>query len=296
MRADPEGNGGGRGRCRPVVPDKITSLSSRVLQFLLHSYGQFDARHPIHPVVWPHFDLLYVHAGRLELTVGNGAIVGLGAGEGILIYPHTPFCGRATTSRVRASVEHFELENVPVKDNAVWRSFAGRRGGFSIWRGAEAKAGVKDVERALALATLPDDEVTRSMREAQLTLLLGEIRRHMPNVDTPPAAGGEDLRRVMTWARTKHGVVTAAEMAQRAGYSPGHFRRVFQRSFRGRPAVFLLSLRMNEAKRLLRESRKAIKEIGGEVGYTDVVAFHRAFARETGRTPADYRRRFAPRG
>ncbi|OAM87013.1 helix-turn-helix transcriptional regulator [Termitidicoccus mucosus] len=268
-----------------------------MLRLLLHSYGQFDRRHTIAPVAWPHFDLLHVHAGRLRLRVGDTPEFFLKSGESVLIFPHTPFSGGAAgDGRVRASVQHFALEEPVDSENAVLRAWAGRKQGFALLAGPNANSVDRDVARAMELATRPANAVNTALRAAQLTLLLGRFLQAAPSRPPPETSSAESLHQIMTWARTRGGVVTVGEMARRAGYSAAHFRLLFTAAFNERPAAFLLRLRMNEAQRLLRETRGTIKEIAGKTGYADAVAFHRAFVRRTGRTPANYRRQFAPRG
>lgn len=268
-----------------------------MLRFLLHSYGQFDRDHTITASVWPHFDLFHVHAGRMKMRVNNEPEFHLGPGGSLLIFPHTPFSGSPISgSRVRASVQHFVLEPPTKTDNAVLRAWAERTKGFALLGGnPDAKSVGRDVERALELATRPAGDVNTALRTAQLTLQLGRFLQNAKPRVTTEAQSGESLYQIMIWARIRGGMVTVEEMARRAGYSTAHFRLLFFAAFNERPAAFLLRLRVNEAQRLLRETHKAIKEIAHDTGYADVVSFHRAFTRQAGRTPADYRRQFAPR-
>ncbi len=55
-------------------------------------------------------------------------------------------------------------------------------------------------------------------------------------------------------------------------------------------AQVLVELRRDLALRYLRDERIAISEVGFLLGFLDVAAFHRAFKRWTGNTPAQYRR------
>ena len=57
---------------------------------------------------------------------------------------------------------------------------------------------------------------------------------------------------------------------------------------------YLQNLRIEEAKRLLESSDRAVDEIGYDVGYEDVSFFRRLFKRRTGVAPAQYRRAFKP--
>ena len=55
-------------------------------------------------------------------------------------------------------------------------------------------------------------------------------------------------------------------------------------------AELLSELRRDLALRYLRDQRIAIAEVGFLLGFLDVSAFHRAFKRWTGSTPAEYQR------
>lgn len=55
------------------------------------------------------------------------------------------------------------------------------------------------------------------------------------------------------------------------------------------PSDYLVILRMEQAKNLLRETRLQVKEISLEVGYEDARVFMRRFKKYTGMTPGQYR-------
>jgi len=55
------------------------------------------------------------------------------------------------------------------------------------------------------------------------------------------------------------------------------------------PSRYLNNLRMEEAKRLLRDTDLMIKDISIAVGYEDVGSFIRRFRKQTGVTPKQYR-------
>jgi transcriptional regulator GlxA family with amidase domain len=57
---------------------------------------------------------------------------------------------------------------------------------------------------------------------------------------------------------------------------------------------YLQNLRVEEAKRLLESSDRAVDEISYETGYEDASFFRRLFKRRTGVAPAQYRRIFKP--
>lgn len=78
-------------------------------------------------------------------------------------------------------------------------------------------------------------------------------------------------------------------IARRVGFSPGYFSVLFKRSTGYGFAEYVMKLRMDEAKRLLRSSRLPVAEVSTRVGLKDPFYFSRAFKKETGMSPREYR-------
>jgi transcriptional regulator GlxA family with amidase domain len=72
--------------------------------------------------------------------------------------------------------------------------------------------------------------------------------------------------------------------------------RTLHRRFNGAagmpPLAYLQALRVEHAKELLESTRLSLEQIVEEIGYSDVSAFRRLFARIAGLSPAQYRQRF----
>jgi len=56
------------------------------------------------------------------------------------------------------------------------------------------------------------------------------------------------------------------------------------------PSLYHTMLRMDEARRLLRETKRSVVDVALEVGYANPSHFARVFRRETGLSPRDYYR------
>lgn len=85
---------------------------------------------------------------------------------------------------------------------------------------------------------------------------------------------------------------SVGEVSTKIAMSRRTFVRRFTRATGSSPREYLQRVRIEAAKRALEGTRRAIVSIAAEIGYTDPVAFRKVFARLTGLTPADYRRRY----
>ena len=81
-------------------------------------------------------------------------------------------------------------------------------------------------------------------------------------------------------------------LAREAGMSDFHFSRAFKRTTGFKPSQYFINLRMERARRLLRETNRSIIEIGLNAGYTSPSHFSRIFHREVGISPSRYRRSY----
>ena len=85
--------------------------------------------------------------------------------------------------------------------------------------------------------------------------------------------------------------LSVPRLAEWAGFSPNHFRRLFVRVFGMNPAAYVTQLRIREAARLLLFDAPGIEEISVRAGFVDRHHFSRVFRAVTGETPAAYRSR-----
>jgi AraC-like DNA-binding protein len=105
------------------------------------------------------------------------------------------------------------------------------------------------------------------------------------------------LRESRDWLATQHGRrVTLAEAAARAGYSPFHYLRLFERAFGETPHEFVTRLRLVRAKQILRTATDPVTEICFDLGYESLGSFSTLFRREVGLAPSQFRRVFSMPG
>jgi len=83
---------------------------------------------------------------------------------------------------------------------------------------------------------------------------------------------------------------TVEELAQAAGMSRTGFALQFQKQMLMSPMEYVTSWRMEIAKKKLRQGNTTLTDAAESAGYASDSAFTRAFKKETGRTPAEYRK------
>jgi AraC-like DNA-binding protein len=86
---------------------------------------------------------------------------------------------------------------------------------------------------------------------------------------------------------------TVAELAVKVGASRSLVAERFVQFLGEPPLTYLARWRLQLAARLLQTTQKAILHVGMDVGYESEAAFNRAFKREFGLPPAQYRRGLA---
>lgn len=105
-----------------------------------------------------------------------------------------------------------------------------------------------------------------------------------------PSLPGYKLRQITDWmAENLAEEFHLDRLAARAGLSKFYFNRLFKNALGVSPSRYQINLRMDEAKRLLRETKKTVVEIALDVGYANPSHFAQLFRKETGLSPSDYR-------
>jgi len=68
------------------------------------------------------------------------------------------------------------------------------------------------------------------------------------------------------------------------------FSKIFKENSGESPVAFYMSLKIAEAKKLLREGNMSVGEIAEKLGYSDIYVFSRAFKRIVGLSPSSYKK------
>lgn len=87
--------------------------------------------------------------------------------------------------------------------------------------------------------------------------------------------------------------ITLEDLGAHLGFNPSYFSTLFKKETGTSFVEYLVKVRMEKAKELLREPDLKIHEICLMVGYNDVRHFRKLFAQSTGLSPKEFRRLFA---
>lgn len=175
-----------------------------------------------------------------------------------------------------------------------------RRAGTAAVKGSVCAMGVRDpivgqVVQSLWTAAqegMPDSYADSAARFLA-THLLSTAHRWDGTV-TERSAGQEltdrRLARVMDYLEHHHRQdVSNQQLAEVAGISPFHFTRLFKRKVGSTPHRYVLQLRMQSARKLLRGTDLSVLEVAAACGYANPSHFAAAFCRAYGQNPGEFR-------
>ncbi|MEU1295889.1 GlxA family transcriptional regulator [Streptomyces sp. NPDC005840] len=149
------------------------------------------------------------------------------------------------------------------------------------------------VDLALALV---EEDFGRAVAYEIARLLVVHVRRpgDQPQFSTQLAAqvaSSDPLREVQYWAAAHPAAdLTVPAMAGRAGLSLRQFARAFADQVGVTPGRYVDLVRLEAARRMLTDTRDGVSAVARRCGYGSPEAMRRAFLRELGLSPTEYRR------
>jgi AraC-like DNA-binding protein len=120
-------------------------------------------------------------------------------------------------------------------------------------------------------------------------LLVQEQQLHLARTDTGDKHAFFQAREHLDvhFAR----IASIKQAAEEIGMSPSYISRLFKRYHDLTPHQYLLKRKLDVARYKLRSTSQPVKQIAYELGFRDGYELSRAFKREEGVAPSEYRRR-----
>lgn len=153
---------------------------------------------------------------------------------------------------------------------------------------------------ALTKGSNDNEEISRFTERSELSQNLNELFEILTEclvriIEKNLQMQKEDGRRPIRIAKRymqNHYIegISQEEVAGMVGFSTGYFSGLFKKQMGIGFSEYLIQLRMEKAKELLKSSNETIKNICNQVGYSDVKHFTALFKKYTGIKPGEFRK------
>lgn len=259
----------------PVVETlHIPSVSEPFLAWITSGEVDFQEREDGQP-----WSTNRIQKGSFFLTTGGApydvrwSAVSPEPYETLLVFIELPVLQRALEEVFRDEATHARLRDASAFNDEVLNSLLGLLRD-ELMRGQASPLFVEAIAQAIAI------HLARSYG----------VTDEEPHSNSP-SLPGHKLRQITNWIAEHAAEEFSLErLAAQVGLSRFHFQRLFKAATGVSPSQYHINLRMEEARRLLRETKMSVVDIALEVGYTNPSHFAQLFRRETGLSPSDYRR------
>ncbi len=249
--------------------------------FFCNSAGHFFYEKGYHLIrdSYDSFLLFYVCSGSMNFKTNEGYSVSVNAGECLLMDCHKPHEYSAS-----ADCECY------------WCHFGGRAV-FDIFENVSKKLSPLAVITASEAvsenisqisALLASSSISEPALSDRINRILTAFLEFSP-ADTEsvhPTVVSEAMSYISTHFSED---LSIDSLAERSGFSVWHFIRLFSKECGCTPHEYIIRVRINTARFMLKTTSMTIKEICFACGYSEVSIFCTAFKRETGKTPSEYR-------
>lgn len=133
----------------------------------------------------------------------------------------------------------------------------------------------------------------KPVKPLELAEVLNDIRAQLSKESIVEANDIErTVQRVQQYLREHfHEDISLEQLAKQFNFSSAYLSKIFLKHTGEAPSKYIATLRINEAKRLLKHRRDLpVKAVGELVGYGDPFYFSRIFKQATGMTPREYQK------
>lgn len=253
-------------------------------------------RQPTAPHTHDFIEIVYTLAGEAEHRVGDdvytvrrGDLLFLNYGSRHAFTPHSTytyanicFAPEKIASQVIAPENAFALLSLTAF-NEIRREADGGKITFS----ARQLPGVESLLSRMLDETRERRTGYRRVLDNCLNILFTEILRRTLPGEEKPADDFDELVRYIDENPGEH--LTLASLARKCFYNPSYFSRTFRERMGIPLTEYLLRRRIEYAKTLLRTTNLPAEEIAVQAGFGTRSAFYRAFSKQTGVTPGQFR-------
>lgn len=134
---------------------------------------------------------------------------------------------------------------------------------------------------------LGDEQIIESLS----TIITHQLIRSVLKINTPKdiLIDKFEIEKVIEYMNQNFGEkLTVGRLSKLVNISESHFIRIFKKETQLSPIEYLIKLRIDKSKKLLRDSAKSITEIALHCGFNSASHFSTCFVRQLGKTPKEY--------
>ncbi|MEM8929954.1 MAG: AraC family transcriptional regulator [Acidobacteriota bacterium] len=143
---------------------------------------------------------------------------------------------------------------------------------------------------AMAQREVGSEVLFESMARVFLVQLIQRYGTRHDEVEPGRGLGAHAYKRVLDFvAANLDRSIAVEDLAREVGSSPSHFTRQFKRTIGQTPHRFVISYRVEQARKLLSDRERPLAEVASRCGFADQAHFSRQFKRFEGMTPGAYR-------
>ncbi len=227
------------------------------------------------------FYLQYMIKGEMIYRLGDCEYV-MHPGECMLRRPGTPYYCRSGSIRPEYYWMHFS--GTDAAEVVEICGFENER----IYRVGVNEGLMLDFETVLSAFDVRDEKLDLFLAQAATRLLVEISRAFEENSQLRPDKRITNIATKMH--REYRKIRSIDELAADVRLTPDRLRKLFKARYGVSPNRYLNSIRIENAKRLLKNTSMRISEISEAVGFDDSHYFARSFREAVGCTPSEYRR------
>lgn len=249
------------------------------------------------------FEFAYVVSGRAEHTINDRTFI-LSEGDYFLINRNDTHAYRAIAG------EGFHIINCLFLPGFIDRTLSGAERFQEILNDYLLRFGARRFSDRVTLRSyhdqdgfvgmlmkkmLTEDRERRPgyeeiLRNSLVSLLICLLRNDTEEGEQPD---GRNITKAVKEYVAAHYMeqISLSDLSREMNFSLTHVSLTFKQATRMSFRDYLIKIRVEEACRLLRRTKKPVAEIASLVGYSDPAFFYKVFRKSLGQTPAEYRAR-----
>lgn len=265
-----------------VELNKAKDSVSKSITVYYCGYERCESGHDFGPAVRNQYLLHYVISGRGEYTVG-GKVYPVMAGQAFLIRP--------------LELTYYKADSADPWEY-MWMAFDGIDGKEVVRRTGFERDYVVSIpepgEFHRALSEIIEESRAGGSREYRI---LSYFYRAMAQLEVAGSSGTveeEYFTKAASYIQNNYSYpIRITDLARYVGVDRTYLYKIFRNREGISPKQYLLLVRVNAAKNMLRAKRYSVGEIALSCGFTDSSSFCNHFKRITGRTPGQFLKELA---